>query len=470
MTDEPIDIASKLLTPQTKVGSALSRLSPHIVIRFSEILFVGLVFFVLTFRFFALISTYAVNVFFVDQWDFNDGTLFQHHTLWQMFDWQHGPPRLGVGALFEWLVDPLFRWNSRTESFVVGVVIVIATVCALWLKRKLYGRLSYSDAIIPLIFLSALQYETLFVAADFAHGPMPLILILLYCLAWTCDDPSLRYGLVLTINFLTIYTGFGLLLGLLTPLILAIDYWVNLRKAGKGPVYFVAPMLISLASFGSFFIGFKSQPAADCFSYQVQPIAGYVRFSVLMFAPFFGAQGTDALPTLIGILAVCALLAVSAFSGISLLRERGAQWTKYAVVTALTTYCLLFCMATAYGRLCLGMQFAQASRYVVYLNLGMLGLYFSLLMISDGVIRNMLVVFLGISLLGTIVSGERSRKDMVYWHDTKATWKNCYLATGNLKECNKVSWVYPGAPESTHLQEKLDFLKRTRQNLFADSK
>ena len=458
------------LNQQTTIAPALSRLSPGVVIQLSEISFVGLVFVVLAGRFFALISTYAVNVFFVDQWDFNDATLFERHSLWQMFDWQHGPPRLGVGALFERLVDPLFRWNSRTESFIVGVVIVIATVCALWLKRRLYGRLSYSDAIIPLIFLSPLQYETLFVAADFAHGPIPLVLILLYCLAWTCCNPSLRYGLVLTLNFLTIYTGFGLLLGLLTPLLLAIDYWVNLRKTGKRLVYFVVPLLVSLASFGSFFIGFKSQPAADCFTYQFQPIAGYVRFSVLMFAPFFGAQGTDALPTLVGILAACALVAVSAFSGVGLLRERGAQWTRRGVTAALSAYCLLFCMATAYGRMCRGLQFAQDSRYVIYLNLGVLALYFSLLTISDGVIRNMLVVFLGISLLGTIVSGERSRKDMIYWHDTKATWKNCYLATGNLKECNKVSFIYPLAPEGTHLQEKLDFLKKTRQNLFSDSK
>ncbi len=456
--------------PQPSVSSALSRLSPGVIIHFAEMFFVGLVFVVLAVRFFTLISTYAVNIFFVDQWDFNNATLFQHHSLWQMFDWQHGPPRLGVGALFERLVDPLFSWNSRTESFIVGVVIVIATVCALWLKRKLYGRLSYSDAIIPLIFLSPLQYETLFVTADFAHGPMPLVLILLYCLAWTCRNTSLRYGMVLTLNFLTIYTGFGLLLGLVTPLLLAIDYWVNLRKTGKRLVYFVVPLLVSLASFGSFFIGFKSQPSADCFTYQFQPIAGYVRFSVLMFAPFFGAQGADALPTLAGTMAVFALLTVTAISGWGLLRERGTQWTRHAVTAALCTYCLLFCMATAYGRLCLGMHFAQASRYAIYLNLGFLGLYFSLLTISDAVIRNMLVVFLGISLLGTIVSGERSRADMMYWHDIKATWKNCYLATGNLKECNKVSWIYPSAPEVTHLQEKLDFLKRTRQNLFADSK
>src|ERR1700738_904668 len=93
-------------------------------------------------RIFRLISRYAVNVFFSDQWDFNTATLFQRHSLWQMFDWQHGPHRQGLGALFERMVDPLFGWNSRTESFVVGGVIVTAAICALWLRRRLYGDLS----------------------------------------------------------------------------------------------------------------------------------------------------------------------------------------------------------------------------------------------------------------------------------------------------------------------------------------
>ncbi|MGB9363438.1 MAG: hypothetical protein WCA99_17670, partial [Candidatus Sulfotelmatobacter sp.] len=34
-------------------------------------------------RFFALISRYAVNVLFSDQWDFDDATLFQHHSVWE---------------------------------------------------------------------------------------------------------------------------------------------------------------------------------------------------------------------------------------------------------------------------------------------------------------------------------------------------------------------------------------------------
>jgi len=118
----------------------------------------------------------------------------------------------------------------------------------------------------------------------------------------------------------------------------------------------------------------------------------------------------------------------------------------------------------------MGLLYAQESRYVVYLNLGLLGLYFSLLTISDKVVRNMLVIVFGVALLGSIFSGERSRTQMAYWHNTKEKWRDCYLAGGSIEECNKVSWIYPGAPETTHLKEKLDFLRSTRQNLFADSK
>ncbi len=445
------------------------QLAPDTVIHCAELLLVGIVFLLLADRFFTTISEYAVNIFFSDQWDFNDATLFQHHSLWQMFSWQHGPHRQGVGALLELLAEPLFRWNSRTESFFVGGIILIAALCALWLKKRLYGRLSYSDVIIPLVFLSPLQYETLFVTANFAHGPLPLLLIVLYCLAWTCRHLLLRYGLVLTINFLTIYTGFGLFLGLLTPLLLAIDYWVNLRDAERGRIYFVLALLLSLASFGSFFIGYTLQPAADCFSFHLSSLTDYAWYVALMFSLSFDARGTNALPTVVGLVVVCALLASLALSARGLLRARSGQWTRHATIAIMTTFCLLFCLSTAYGRLCLGIEHAQSSRYVIYLNLGLLGLYFALLGISNTIARNALVVILGVSLLGTIEPGKQMRREMAGWPNVKQQWKNCYLAIGDMRECNRYAQIYP-EPENTHLQEKLDFLKRTRQNLFADSK
>jgi hypothetical protein len=201
----------------TKNGASRSTARAAVVVALAFIAYAA--------RMFLLISHYAVNIFFSDQWDFNDATLFQHHSLWQIFTWQHGPHRQGLGGLFEKLVDPVFLWNSRTESFFVGGVIVIAAILALYLKYRLFGRLSLTDIVIPAILFTPAQWETLFGTANFAHGPFPLLLLLLYCLSWTSPKRELRYPLMLIVNFMVIYTGFGVFVGVITPVLLVLDYW-----------------------------------------------------------------------------------------------------------------------------------------------------------------------------------------------------------------------------------------------------
>ena len=99
----------------------------------------GSFFIILAARLFRLTSRYSVNIFFWDQWGFNNATLFQKHSLWQMFRWQYGPHRLGLGPLVSELIEPYFHWNSRAESFVACSVVVLAAGFALWLKKRLFG-------------------------------------------------------------------------------------------------------------------------------------------------------------------------------------------------------------------------------------------------------------------------------------------------------------------------------------------
>src|SRR6266404_1947361 len=130
-----------------------------------------------------------------------------------------------------------FQWNSRSESFLVGMIVIFCTICALWLKTRLFGAIALFDICIPLILLSPLQYETLFITANLAHGPLPSLMIILYCLAWTISNVPLRYSLVLLINFGTIYTGFGIFLGVITPIALIADYWINQRDRHRGALF-----------------------------------------------------------------------------------------------------------------------------------------------------------------------------------------------------------------------------------------
>src|SRR5436305_312831 len=239
-------------------------------------LLVATAFLVYAGRMFWLISRYAVNIFFADQWDFNNATLFQKHSMWQMFRWQHGPHRQGVGALFERMVDPLFGWNSRTESFVIGGVIVVAAICALWLKKRLYGELSVYDVVIPAILFTPALWQTLFMTQNFAHGPFPILLLLLYFISWTWRRPALRYTLALFLNFVAIYTGFGIFLGVLTPILLVLDYWARTPQTRVPRAYFIAAVLVSAISLASFFFGYTFQSGVKCFSFQPQSPTSYV--------------------------------------------------------------------------------------------------------------------------------------------------------------------------------------------------
>src|SRR5207249_4804555 len=173
-------------------------------------------------RLFHLISKYALNIFFSDQWEFNDATLFQKHTIWQMFAWQHGQHRQGLSALFSKLVEPHLGWNSRTESFIAESIIVAAATCALWLRRRLGG---------VLLFL---------------------------------DNRS------------------------------------NAVESRLPRIWFAGSLLVSLASLGSFFIGYRFIEDLSCFSLRPTSFRSYVGFMGLMFANFFAIRGTGLLPRTTG--------------------------------------------------------------------------------------------------------------------------------------------------------------------------
>ncbi|MCU1269151.1 MAG: hypothetical protein JWN74_445 [Acidobacteriaceae bacterium] len=423
-------------------------------------------------RMFRLISRYAVNVFFADQWDFNDVTFFQRHSLWQMFDRQHGPHRQGVGALFERMVDPLFGWNSRTESFVVGGVIVAAGLCAMWLRRRLYGELSVFDVVIPAILFIPGQWATWFMTANFAHGPFPLLLILLYCVSWTSGRRSVRYPLVLFINFVTIYTGFGIFLGVITPLLLILDYWASAPETRLPKTYFAGTIVVALASLGSFFLGYKLLPGLPCFSLQPQSPTSYLAFVPHMFANFFGLKHLTLSTRTIGTMILTAVLISLVMVAWQLLRQNGPKLerddrNRALIVVGLTAYTLLFCVNTAYGRQCGGLNIATASRYVIYLEPAVLGFYFFLLSLRDAAPRKFLLS--GFVVAVVAASFYLDTGGMGFAKTVKQGWKDCYLKTENIQECDKVAGFpnYENA-EATHLQEKLEYLKKTRQNLYLD--
>ena len=441
--------------------NGLTRYLPHFLVLVTYLLSSA--------RLFLLISRYSVNILAWDQWDIDEATLFQHHSLWEMFCWQNGPHRQGLGALFQKLIDPRIHWNSRYEAFAICGIIFVAAVLALLLKIRLYGAIGYSDVLIPLLFLTPLQYETLTAAPNPAHGPLPLLLTVLYCGCWLIHSCRWKYLCVLLTNFFLIYTGFGIFIGFITPALLALDYYANTRHlASRYRWWRFAALSISTASLASFFVSYKFHAAADCFSSVPNNPEDYLRFVAIMFAHVAGLRIPNlALATFVGSIGLLWLLAAASLAVRKLLAQGSDTWPRDAAIAALLAFSAAFCLNTAYGRLCLGLQSAASSRYTEYVVLGFFGLYLSALSASSRTLRNVLIlVLLVLSLLSSHHLNRIDAGALRGISDGKRAWRECYLARHDMQECDTLTHFQILNPKTTQPQEKLDFLERNHLNLY----
>jgi hypothetical protein len=424
---------------------------------------VAIVFGALALRLFRLTASHAVNIFFWDQWDFNDATLFQHHSLWEIFRFQHGPHRQGLGGVLAALIEPLFRWNSRSEAFLATGIVVIAGLAMLYLKYRLFGSFSWTDVAIPMIVFSPAQWEAVWNTVNLAHGTLPVLLIVLYCLAWTWRNERAKYAIVVPLNFLILYTGFGFFIGLLTPILLLAKY-----RAGRDRIAAFS-MVVSAACLASFFAGYRDRNASGCASLFSAAPADYLRFLSLMFATPFGNRGTDFISTLVGGMVLAAVAAIAVVSWKQVVGSGSERRPLYFVLATLSAYSILFCVAATLGRTCTGLAEAHTSRYSNYEQLAVLSLYFCTLTFRPPRWRVSLPAVLLLLLIPSLFITTSDAADMAGLFELKTGWRNCYLSGRPADDCDDENGaIYPD-PERTHLQHKLDYLRATRQNLFADA-
>src|SRR5208282_2937532 len=123
---------------------------------------------------------------------------------------QHGPHRQGLGAtLVVWLLKGA-NWDSRVQAYAIAAAIVLAMALAIRLKIIVLGPLWFFDVIIPVIFLGLGQWEVLLSGPGPSAQAFPLLLLIAYCLAWVQEPVWLRYTAIAALNFLLIYTGYGI--------------------------------------------------------------------------------------------------------------------------------------------------------------------------------------------------------------------------------------------------------------------
>jgi hypothetical protein len=423
----------------------------------------------LIWRLFSFISRYAVNILFWDQWGFYT-PLFHYQSLWQVFSWQHGPHRQGIGLVVTALLANMTNWNSRADAFAVGVLLCLALLCALVLKWRLFGSLTFIDVIIPLIFLTLFQYETFVVVPNLSYGVFPVLLIMLYCLGLLLENHRIRYAIILGLNFLLIYTGFGVFMGPLTMLLLSIDIYQN-RHQKKTVILPILAFILALASNLSFLISYRFDPAIPNFSFSISYLPQYPLFICLMLAAFWGWHSLilgQLTATVAGAAILATITAVLIFHGQRLVR-RGVYSNRVSLVaTVMVSYSLLFCLTTAIGRMPLGLHYAQVSRYLTLMIPAYLALYFHLLTIRVVKLRQFaLLAYLAMSIVGSLPIGIVDSLALKVYND-KVNWKVCYLQLEDVARCNQLTH-FQIFPDNDALQNKLVYLKEQHLNLFLDA-
>jgi hypothetical protein len=416
---------------------------------------------------FSFISDYAVNLVFYDQWDILNDLFYPNPDPVRLFLQQLGPHREGVGLLVDSLLYPRTSWNTRAESFFIAGCVVFAMLLAVLLKYRLSGKLTYSDIAIPLIFLTLAQYETFIGTPNAAYSGIPLLLILLYCHALLSRGYRIRYLFCLFLNFLLVYTGFGLFMGVVTLGVFALECYRSTRPGSEAPLWApLAGLAIAGATLGSFFVGYTPDPAAACFVFPDPHPLGYLRFMAMMTARFSGLILPIRIAEVSGFAAIVCGAAILLQTAIQIAKRNSPP--LYLICGVLMSFSAIFMTSTAVGRVCLGLRAAYAPRYPTLLIPGIFATCLFLQSLRNPGIRRGLTMI----LILCVIPGCLTFDDGADWFaDGKRAWAQCYLRTEDIAGCTREAqfMMYPD-PGKTHLQEKLAWLKAYRLNLYSDSR
>jgi hypothetical protein len=440
--------------------------------------------------FFRLLLKNSVNLFFFDQIDLVQQFLLKEKSFFTLFFFQYGPHRQGISFVIWDCLNSVFGYHAFIPVFISFVAVFLATLIALLLVKEIRGENKISDFIIPVIFLSLRSNESFFATANPSHGPFSLFLLLLFCLffmkftrlrrsgkmpkiksrkfmRWRVKDIKLNlamltkkqiklllawgrkhkltflYFFTCLLIFLLSFSGFGFVallpLAIIGLLILGTAYFKKRKRIDKKAILILMAVLISSLLF---FYQYSYQPAVDCFDPYLINIVDHLKFMTLMISFFMGSTEINNFSLVLGTLGFIVLI-INQLITLSKISKVKRQIDKYHwyLIFLLNSFTLIFISLTAYGRTCLGLEAAFASRYSLYLIPGFLAVYFTLIKFFNrkNKMSKVLIVIFVLSAILFEINGRRFwQLSMYYWRDTKNSYLKCFNTDfSNIEFCEK---------------------------------
>lgn len=423
------------------------------------------VFSILALRQHFFVDRYAVNMLYWDQWDFY-APLFQDGTIWDIFYRQHGPHRQGIGFVLTSILAQIGSWNSRWDAFGVSFVLMAAAGLGLLLVRKC-GAHGYGLIVIPLFFFNIRQYEIFVGAANISHGAMPIFLFMALSLAWFIQSIGRRLIALCFLTFLLIFTGFGLFVGLLAPLVLIVQAIHHFQRKEKREGFYIIYALMGIGgAWACFAYGYRFDPAVEGFRFPYEKPWEYLLFVASMLNNFHGIRGNGLFVLSIGVFTITTLVALAGWHGWRIIQGNGQEQSYSVVIFCLTAFTVVYCFETAVGRVFLGWKEAStASRYVTLMIPAGLALYLFFSRLNNRTLSNVLcLLYVALLSLGTLRLHTDDLRAIHSYSDGRLAWKVAYLQTSDERQSSERAnfLIYP-APE---LKDRLQFLEKRQLNLF----
>lgn len=412
-----------------------------------------------------LVLSFSTNLLFNDQWDFFT-PLFEGQGLDSMFFRQHGEHYEGVGLIVTSILYGHSGWDTRLDSASILFFLLLALSAAFFLNKLIFKKTGWHDIILPLLFLSSRNREAVLLSPNLSYSAMMLLLLTIYCLAWTIKPRYHRYFAVGVLNFLLMFSGYGLFIAPITLILLFLDGFRAIKKDKKRLEPLGLPILAFAFSCILFIKNYALQYSAACFDILNLPAANYLKYVLRMLGGAFNitVENSGSITYLPAGITLTLLIftIVKSFKDII---KCGQDFDRIVFILTCFTACFIF--ATSIGRACLDLP--HSHRYFIYIVPGLLGLFFYMKKNLQGKLKPLFTITLIILLsLDTIhLFSDPDHDNIIVFQKSKAKWKKCYLSTENIQYCNNqtILKIHPN-PDSVNMDKKMTWFKKNKLNLY----
>lgn len=377
----------------------------------------------------------------------------------ELFFFQLGSHFQGIGFyLMSWVLT-FFSWRLSSITFLDIAIQIISTILLLALSRKIHGRLTIYDAVIPLVMFTIRAPEVYVEIPNVSYVILPLFLLFSICYITITSTSIWKYLYISALGFLLITCGWGIFaIPILTILLLA-----STAKAVNKSIPIIA------------FVSFIGVVAYAIAKYQLSytlvcPFLhfnanNYVAFINAMISYFF-LHGITTYPFFL----IAISLSVACFYHLyQILHVKESQANNYHRINfILYGFTCIFMISIGTQRACLGPIAATAGRYSMFFIPALIATYFDLRKMVNNHLKTVaLMLFILMLFVTEVTAIQKNIKPIRAMAQKDRAWQECYRNGTSIVECSKSLDFWPGGVDTYgELAHILEYAKKTNLLFF----